>query len=489
MNYNFYKLYGFLSFFPIWVFRVNLSINDILILSLLFLFGPIFIHAQLFKLYFKTKTKIIYFWLSCVTFYCIDQNLSLWVPTKNANLIINFNSPYLNSLLFSIISIILLYLLFLFMKEKALNFFFSFLFVIFTFNIFNTAKNYSNFPNINLIENKQIVKFSPNKKVVIIFDEMSALNSVDSNVENGKITNQKIREYFVKNNFDIYENAYALFRDTDQSLGSTLNFINTREDYINIDRTKEVQFLDKSNNYFITNELKQNKFFDLKEHKNIVINQSMYIDYCRHPKVIICNQFNPFDKNLTFIDGFKNTKITEYISAYRNNGAIFSYFFWRGISQIRLVDTVLDPEGEKASIRYIFDQIFENIQNNNDTSLFFSHIVVPHIPYGFNAKCEYDGDKSINYNRISLNQKRIQHNLEKLCLVKYLDEFFVKIKKIGKFDNLEIIIFSDHDSRIDPSDNIKNSVIFFHKQKNSKTSLIKDSEVSINNLLYNLSID
>jgi len=375
------------------------------------------------------------------------------------------------------------------MKEKALNFFFSFLFVIFTFNIFNTAKNYSNFPNINLIENKQIVKFSPNKKVVIIFDEMSALNSVDSNVENGKITNQKIREYFVKNNFDIYENAYALFRDTDQSLGSTLNFINTREDYINIDRTKEVQFLDKSNNYFITNELKQNKFFDLKEHKNIVINQSMYIDYCRHPKVIICNQFNPFDKNLTFIDGFKNTKITEYISAYRNNGAIFSYFFWRGISQIRLVDTVLDPEGEKASIRYIFDQIFENIQNNNDTSLFFSHIVVPHIPYGFNAKCEYDGDKSINYNRISLNQKRIQHNLEKLCLVKYLDEFFVKIKKIGKFDNLEIIIFSDHDSRIDPSDNIKNSVIFFHKQKNSKTSLIKDSEVSINNLLYNLSID
>jgi len=123
MNYNFYKLYGFLSFFPIWVFRVNLSINDILILSLLFLFGPIFIHAQLFKLYFKTKTKIIYFWLSCVTFYCIDQNLSLWVPTKNANLIINFNSPYLNSLLFSIISIILLYLLFLFMKEKALNFF------------------------------------------------------------------------------------------------------------------------------------------------------------------------------------------------------------------------------------------------------------------------------------------------------------------------------------------------------------------------------
>ena len=489
MNYNFYKLYGFLCFFPIWVFRANLSINDILILFFLFLFGPIFIHIQIFKLYIKNKSKIIYFWLSCITFYCLDQNLSLWVPAKKGFLIIYFNSPYLNSLLFSIISIILLYLFFSFMKEKALKIIFSSLLVIFVFDAFNSAKNYSNFPNVNLIKNKQIVNNTPDKKVVIIFDEMSALNSIDSTVENGIITNQKIREYFVKNNFDIYENTYALFRDTDKSLGSVLNFIITRENYIDIDRNKEIHFLNKSNNYFTANQLIQNKFFDLKEHKNIIINQSMYIDYCRHPKVIICNQFNPFDKNLTFINGFKNTKLTKYISAYRNNGAIFSYFFWRATSQIRLIDTLLDPDGEKASIRYIFNQIFENIQNNNDTSLFFSHILVPHIPYAFDSKCEYDGDKSINYNRISLNKKRIQHNLEKLCLVKYLDEFFVKIKKIQKFDNLEIIIFSDHDSRIDPSDNIKNSVIFFHKKINAKASKIIDSQVSINSLLYSLSID
>ena len=489
MNFNLYKLYGLISFFPIWMFRGNLTVYDILILFFLFISIPIFIHIQIFKFYFKSKPKAVYFWLSLITFYSLDQNLGLWVISKSIIPVISFNIKYFNSLLFSIISIIILFLMFISIKINALKILFSSISVVFIFNIMDISKNYSNFPKIDLIENKQTIQDNNNKKLVIIFDEMSALNSIDSNVINGKNINQQIRDYFIKNNFNIYENAYGLFRDTDQSLGSVLNFIKTKKEYISIDKNKKVHFLRKSNNYFTTNEVKQNKFFDLDEHKNIIVNQSMYLDYCRHPKVIICNQFNPFDRNLTFINGFKNTKLTRYISTYRNNGSIFSNFFWRFATQIRLVDTLLDPEGEKASIRYLFDQIFKNIKSNKDTSLFFAHILVPHIPYGFNPKCEYDGDKSINYNRISLIQKRTQHNLEKLCLIKYLDEFFFKIKKIGQFENFEIIIFSDHDSRIEDNDNIKNSVIFFHKEKNSKISIIKNNDISINNLIYDLSLN
>lgn len=489
MNLRFYILYGFVSLFPLWVFRANLEILDILILLFLLLFLPIVIHIQLFKLYFASKPKIIFFWLSLITFNCLDQNLSLWSPVKNGFLFINFNSPYINSLIISILSITILNLFFISKKTEALKIVFSFILVIFIFNIFDIPKNYSNFPKVTLLENKQEVKNDLNKKIVMIFDEMSGFNSIDSDVSNGKINNQKIKEFFQNNNFNIYENAYALFRDTDQSLGSTLNFLKTKEEYVNINRKVEVHFLKKSNNYFITNDLEKNKFFDLNEHKNIIVNQSMYINYCNHPKVIICNQFNPFDNNLTFLNGFKDTKLTRFVSAYRNNGAIFSYFIWRVFSQLRLVDTLLDPDGEKASIEYILNQIFENIKNNNDTSLFFSHIMVPHIPFAFNSKCEYDGDKSINYNRISLNEKRIQHNLEKLCLIKYLDQFFLKLKKINKFKNFEIIIFSDHDSRIVDDDNIKNDVIFVHKQKNSKNSLIEDKDISINDLLYNLSLN
>ena len=489
MNLKFYTLYGLVSFFPLWIFRANLSGFDIIILLFFFLFIPILIHIQLFKLFFKTKSKIIFLWLSLITFNCLDQNLSLWSPIKNGFLFINFNSPYANTLLISIILITILNVILLYKKIDALKIVFSFILVIFIFNIFDSPKYYSNFPKVNLTENKQKVKNDFNKKIVMIFDEMSGLNSIDTEVVNGKIINQKIKEFFQTNNFDIYENAHALFRDTDQSLGSTLNFIRTKEEYINIDRKVEVHFLKKSNNYFITNDLEKNKFFDLSEHNNIVVNQSMYMNYCNHPKVIVCNQFNPFDENLTFLKGFKDSKLTRYVSAYRNNGAIFSYYIWRALSQFRLVDTLLDPDGEKASFEYILNQIFKNIQNNKDTSLFFSHILVPHIPFAFNSKCEYDGDKSINYNRISINQKRIQHNLEKLCLTKFLDQFFTKLKKINVFKNLEIIIFSDHDSRIVDDDNIKNSVIFLHKKKNSKTSKINSDNLSINDLIYNLSSD
>ena len=489
MNFKFYILYGLVCFFPNWVFRANLGINDILILFFFFFIIPIFIHNKIFKFYLKNSSEIIYYWLSLITFYTLDQNFSLWGVAKHGILNINLSSPYLNSILSATVSIIFIYFLFYFSKKNALKIIFSFILVVFIFNIFDSPKNYSNFPKVDLIENKQVIKKKFNKRLVMIFDEMSGLNHVDSNVYNGEISNQSIKNYFAKNNFDIYINAFALFRDTDQSLGSALNFIKTNEEYINIDKNKEVHFINKSNNYFVTNELKQNKFFDINHHKNIIINQSMYINFCNHPKVIVCNQFNPFDENLRFIKGFKNTKLSRYVSAYRNNGATFSYFFWRAALQIRLIDSLLDPIGEKASIRYIFNQVFDNIKNNKETSLFFSHIVVPHVPFAFNEKCEYDGSKAINYNRMTLKQKRIQHNLEKLCLLNYLDEFFLKLKKINEFENLEIIIFSDHDARFIRSADIANNVIFFHKKKNSKTSIIKENKISINKLIHNLSLN
>ena len=154
MNIKFYILYVFVSFFPLWIFRANLSILDNLILLLLFLFLPILIHIQLFKLFFKSKSKIISFWLSLITFNSLDQNLGLWSPTKNGFLFINFNSPYVNTLSISILSIIILNLLFFYKKIDALKIIFSFILVIFIFNVFDTPKYYSNFPKVNLIENK-----------------------------------------------------------------------------------------------------------------------------------------------------------------------------------------------------------------------------------------------------------------------------------------------------------------------------------------------
>jgi hypothetical protein len=485
MNTKFYKIYGIICFFPVWVFKSSLNIIELLALFFLLSAIPFYIHKLILRYFIKTQSNIIHIWLGLITFYCIDQNFGLWIFSQKFNFIF-YTSPFIVAMYFSMAVILFLSLIFFLLKQNALKILFSFIMVIFVFNIFDSSKNFNNFPSADLSHNNQQTKNnSLEKKIVLIFDEMTGLNSVDDKVENSNDINEYILSYFLKNKFDIYINAFSLFKDTDKSLSSTFNFIKNKQDYKNIDQSKPLHFIKKSKNYFVVNDLTKNSFFDLDQNRNIVIQQSMFINFCNHPKVIICNQFNPFDKNLTFLNGFKDTKLTKYVSVYRNNGSILSRIIWRSLLHIRAVDTLLDPDGEKASIQFIFNQLFKNIQNNKDSTLFFSHILVPHIPYGFTKNCNYDGTKTTNFNSMSVDQKKTQHNLEKYCLVKYLDEFFNELKKISEFENFEIIIFSDHDSRIDQSQ-IKNNVILVHKKVRSKDSKIIKDKISINQFLYNL---
>ena len=50
---------------------------------------------------------------------------------------------------------------------------------------------------------------------------------------------------------------------------------------------------------------------------------------------------------------------------------------------INIIDSVLEPEGEKATFKFILENISKSLENN-DVDLVFAHILVPHIPYGFN---------------------------------------------------------------------------------------------------------
>ena len=212
----------------------------------------------------------------------------------------------------------------------------------------------------------------------------------------------------------------------------------------------------------------------------------MYINYCNHPKVIICNQFNPYNEELDFLQGFKDTKLTRYFSYFRNNGSVSSFFIWRVLLELRYIDTLLDPGGEKASIRFILDNLVDNINTFNESTLFFSHILVPHIPFAYDKNCNFDGDKTINFNRIGIKEKRLQHNLEKKCLINFLEDFFDKLKLTNKFDDFEILIFSDHDSRFINSKKISNNIIYVHKRMHQKKSEIFYNNVSVNNLFNDL---
>ena len=109
------------------------------------------------------------------------------------------------------------------------------------------------------------------------------------------------------------------------------------------------------------------------------------------------------------------------------------------------------------------------------------HSLVPHKPYGYTEECKYLGKKSLgNYNgTMSIAEHTYNHNVDRICTIKFLDIFISNLKNKKLIDKLEILIFSDHGSRneIDnPESALK--VIFFHKKKSLNFKLIPEKNNS-----------
>ena len=88
----------------------------------------------------------------------------------------------------------------------------------------------------------------------------------------------------------------------------------------------------------------------------------MYLNFCNHKKVFKCFQYNPFDRNVRFLKGFKNNFLTKIFSAYKNNASATSNIIWRLLRHLNIIDSVLEPEGQKASFKYILDNIIFNFE-------------------------------------------------------------------------------------------------------------------------------
>ncbi len=477
-----YNLFGIISLFPLWSFRANLDFLHFFFIFLIFFFIPLVIHFKIIKNLSSNFTIFFSAWMALLFVYTVDQNIGLW--SSSLKILDTAISQYIKSLIFLLCFFLLSLSLILIFKKNGIKIFFSIILSIFIFNILDTSRNLSNFPKIetnNIFDNKK--KKSKDQKLILIFDEMSGITSEDSNHISGKEAIEAILEVFKKYNFNIYTNIFSIFISTNKQIPSILNFITSEKQYLFKKKIypEKYLYLNKTNNYFQTYDLNKNSFFDQDYINKIVIYQSMYLNYCNHQKVFRCHQYNPFDKKIKFLPGFKDSIFTKIISAYKNNASATSSIIWRLLRHVNVIDSLLEPEGEKASFKFILDNISKSL-DNKDVDLVFAHILVPHIPYGFDEKCEYDGSRGTNFNFMTIDQKRSQHNLERICVAYYLDNFFDSLKKKKIFNKLEIMIFSDHDSRI-AQDELGSSIIFAKKKSGSKDSKII-SKITTSNKVF-----
>ena len=485
MNKIAYIFLGIILYYPAWIFKSGLSFFEIIISSSILYILPIIFHFFIFKLQEKLYLKLFLFYLAIIFTYSLDQNYGLMTYAGKIPNFFNIKIYplyiYVSGLIAFISTCILIFIFIYILKYNGVKILFAFSFVALIVNIFdNRSADY--FEKNYYRENKTQINFNKNKKktLILIFDEMSGINSFESNHESGLNVKKNLENLFKKWKFIYYKNADTLSHSTGPSLTYLLNFKHDRtkvkfysEKYIN---GKE---LIEENKYFLVEyDVKQNLFFDTLKTNNIAVFQTMHLNFCGHNKVKACYQYNPFYRDYNYLSGVKNPALSRIISLWKLQGSIISNFVWRFL-RIETIDNTLDPYGEKMTANHFFIDLHNHISNKS-SDVIFAHTVLSHSPYGFDKKCSYDGSRSKHRYKMTTEDKVIQNNIERNCVINLLDQFFKKLKNDKLWNKLDIVILSDHGSRISKEfmDQSYKSSIFAVK-KDNENFLASEEKLSI----------
>ncbi len=466
MNIKKISFLSLICFFPVFIIRSNLNTTEIILTILIFILPIISINFVLNKKkFFNSKISKIY--LALIIVFGIDNNLGLWngviQPFKNQLFEIFSIIYFSGAILFLTLFFIILLILFI-ADKKFINVLSVFLITIFLFNFFDQTKSYKRIKDYTLENDSKFDQLD----LVLVFDEMSGLNSLASKTKEGNEFNNIARKFYEKYNFEFYSNIYSISGNSVSSLSALLNLSNSEN--IRNEVTKE------SPNYFYEYELNKSLFF--KKFKNINIYQNIHIDYCNFENIQKCKTYNPFTQK-KYLKGYKDNFFTKIISLWKLNGSISSTLIWRSLREIRIIDSNLEPEGHKTSFNNFLFNLEKDIYSKN-YDLIFAHTLVPHRPYGFNEECDYDGSLSLRNNFYTKEKNFNQHNIERKCVFYFLDNFLNSLKKKNLLNKINLTILSDHGSRISKDDNSYLSVIYAYRDNKTNFNEIKDKKFSQN---------
>ena len=140
---------------------------------------------------------------------------------------------------------------------------------------------------------------------------------------------------------------------------------------------------------------------------------------------------------------------------------------YRFLLQYNFILSYEQASGEKISFLTRLDSLENDLLSKKyDLILFYS--LASHEPYGFNEECKFDNNKYIDYKFYDYDQRINAHNLDRTCVIKFLDKFMEKVKNKKNFNKLNFIIVSDHGTRLkpDPKDTL-NSILIYKKNNGS----------------------
>ena len=460
------NLLFFFSAFPIWILKANFQTTDLLFI--IFLFFVVFLINQIILFFLKKDINNFFFqvYLSLLISFALDVNLGLQhglvFAFRDNFEFVQFLNIYYISLITLVFAILIIFLIIKNLKINGLKILSSFIFVIFVFNILDNTKNSKNI--VNFDKTNLLNKNFDYKKLIIITDEMSGVGSLESKTELGKQFDVAVKQFSKEYNFNLYTNIFSTHYSSISSLSSILSK--------NYKISLSSNFHKKSKNYFNEFDFTRNDTFN--KFKSISVLQSMHINFCKNKRVLKCHQYNQFIDN-DFTAGFRNTFLGRFISAYKLYGSINAFILTRILQEIDLVDLTMSPFGDKAFFEGQLQKVKKDIASKK-FDLIFLHAMTPHRPYGFDKACRYDGKKSIgNYSLISTKESVYRHNTDRICTINFLKKLIEELDEENLLEKLEIIIFSDHGSRIimnNPESALR-SILMFRDDRTSYEEINK----------------
>jgi len=469
---NFLKIYLFICTFPAWLLseKILFSINYIFFIPYAFLYLSLVLYLD-----FEKNYKFTIFLISFFTFFAIDQNLSL---SKN---LIKPNFEFFNNLsaniyyveiILILIFLLIIHLIFYKLGIKSIKVFFSFIFVIFIFKVVSVIFNPIEIISFNSDKKLEKNKILAQKTLFIIFDEMSGVNSTEKSFKFGNDFVGKIYEFADKNNFQLYLNSFSTSDNTANAVPLILNFNANK-----VTQNFRDNHIKKSNNTYNEYDLIHNRLFD--KFSSVSVIQNIHLNFCNNQSVTKCYQINPYNYYENYLNGFKDNIVSRFLSLWKLDGSLSSKVLWKFARIIRTTDSTLEPEAHKIFLPTIMDEIKKDVLDEK-FDLVFAHILSPHFPYGFTRQCNYDGGKSSFNTRMTTKEKYIQHNIERVCMIRIISNLIDELKKGIDYDNLQIFFMSDHGSRITSNENF--SSILLTKRKNQKFKIINDT-VSVQEMI------
>ena len=452
-KYRFIQILFLASFFPVWIVRSALNFYEIIFTLTLFLIIPFIISFSILKEKYYLKNYFLYF-ISLIFVYGLDNHLGL----RNAidamiHAILDVENffdhgfgvyKYFAGIIILLIISIITFILIKISHFEFIKIILIFMLTIGLFNIFDASKSY-----------KKLVKFKKDPKIktfekttlILIFDAMSGIESYESKVLNGQKFLKTSNEFLKKYNFNIFNKARSISAKTQTSfinltnLTTDIKYSKQHREHRNSLNTGE--YYSKTNNYY--QGWKQNKNLLFQKFNQISVYQGLAIDFCQANNVFKCHTYNPFLQR-NFIDGFKNTMLSRVTSINKINGSIIGHLIWRILLELRIIDSISMPEGERPALLDTLQKVENDIYSKKFDLIFF-HALVPHLPFGFTSECKFDGSLGINTSFMSNEEKTINHNNERICVINALDNLLSKVQKNNRFKDLEIFILGDHGSK------------------------------------------